>query len=182
MNEDLIYKPIKSKADVNELLSMHKNLVYFMLTKMGKLNDQDCEEAGWDALWDAIERFDVYGDTAFSTFACRCIQNRINDVLRKRQIKFKHETDFTEAETLPSNGMTIPAQIESVETLMRVQKILEQYITIKSGVTRKVLLAWQASKFSASAATIATVCNTTSSTVGKVLVSFRAYLATELRD
>lgn len=182
MNDDLIYKPIKTKADVNELLRQHKNLIYWMLTRMGKLADDDCEEAAWLALWDAIERFDVYGNVAFSTFACRCIQNRVNDVLRRRQLQYKYETDFTEAEVLASSEVPIPTQLESVETLMQVQKLLEQYISMKQGVTKNVLLVWQASKFQASAQTIAKICATSSSTVGKVLVSFRAYLATQLRD
>ena len=66
---DLIYKPVKSKNDVNKLLQVHKNLVYWCLGKMNKLNDQECESAAWEALWDAINRFDVfYGfEDCFST-------------------------------------------------------------------------------------------------------------------
>ena len=46
---DLIYKPVKSKDDVNRLLQMHKNLIYWCLGKMNKLNDNECESADWEA-------------------------------------------------------------------------------------------------------------------------------------
>ena len=82
---ELIYKLNKTAADVDELLLQHKNLVYYRLAQMNQLANQDAESAAWEALWDSIMTFDVFGSTAFSTYACRCITNAINTVLRKQQ-------------------------------------------------------------------------------------------------
>ena len=82
---ELIYKLNKTAADVDELLLQHKNLVYYRLAQMNQLTNQDAESAAWEALWDSIMTFDVFGSVAFSTYACRCITNAINTVLRKQQ-------------------------------------------------------------------------------------------------
>lgn len=178
---DLIYKPVKSKNDVNKLLQVHKNLVYWCLGKMNKLNDQECESAAWEALWDAINRFDVFGTTAFSSFAVRVIKNRVNDVLRKRKI-LENETDASDYFEAADNGSPIYLQIEAVDELARVQKIFDEYLALKSGTSKNVLLVWRAANFDIEPKHIAKICSTTTATVGKVIVSFRAYLATRLMD
>lgn len=180
--EGLIYKPVKTKQDVDKLLSIHKNLVYWTLGKMGRLHDQECESAAWEALWDAINRFDVFSNVAFSSFAVKCIRNRVNDILRKRKLRLENETDFTDYFEAADRGTLIPLQIEAVDELIRVQTILDEYIDMKSGVSKNVLLVWKAANFEISAQMLARICNTSSTTVGKVLIAFRAYLATKLRD
>jgi len=180
--DGLIYKPLKTKEDVDKLLSIHKNLVYWMLGRMRRLDDADCESAAWEALWDAITRFDVFGNVSFSTFAVCVIRNRVNDVLRKRKLRLENETDFTEYFEAADRGTLIPLQIEAVDELSRVQNILDEYIGMKTGVTRNVLLVWKAANFDISTKMLASICDTSSATVGKVLVSFRAYLATKMRD
>ena len=179
---DLIYKPVKSKDDVNRLLQMHKNLIYWCLGKMNKLNDHECESAAWEALWDAINRYDVFSKTAFSSFAVRVIRNRVNDVLRKRKIQLENETDATDYFEATDNGSPVWVKVEAVDELMRVQKILDEYIATKTGTSKNILLVWRAANFSLEPKFIATICGTSSTTVGKVLLSCRAYLATRLRD
>lgn len=179
---DLIYKPVKSKSDVNRLLQIHKNLIYWCLGKMGKLNDQECESAAWEALWDAVNRYDVFSKTAFSSFAVRVIRNRINDVLRKRKIQLENETDASDYFEAADNGSPIHQQIEAADELKRVQLIFDEYLLQKSGTSKNVLLVWRAADFDIEPKFIAKICGTSTATVGKVLVSFRAYLATRLRD
>ena len=179
---ELIYKLNKTAADIDELLLQHKNLVYYRLAQMNQLTNQDAESAAWEALWDSINRFDVFSKVAFSSFAVKCIRNRVNDVLRKRKLKLENETDFTDYFEAADRGTLIPVQIEAVDELIRVQAILDEYISIKTGVTKNILLVWKAANFEMSAQMIAKICNTSSTTVGKVLVAFRAYLATKLRD
>ena len=87
---DLIYKADKTAADIDTLLAQHKNLLYHMLTVMGRLNNPDAESAAWEGLWKAIVTFNVNSGNKFSTYACAVIRNAVNDAMRKSKIGRAH--------------------------------------------------------------------------------------------
>ena len=66
MYEDILYKPIKTKDEINQLIRENQGLVYYMLTQLGQLDNPDAEEAAWDALWDAVVKFDIFSTYQFS--------------------------------------------------------------------------------------------------------------------
>lgn len=176
---ELIYKLNKTAADVDELLLQHKNLVYYRLAQMNQLTNQDAESAAWEALWDSIMTFDVFGDTAFSTYACRCITNAINTVLRKQQHDKRNTVELNEL--TEANLLFTDDSYESADTMQRVDEAFKIYISTCKGKSRDVLLLWRASGFEMSATALAKQCATSTSYVARVQCSFRAFLSCQLR-
>ena len=179
---DLIHKPIKTKADISYLLGVHKNLIYWCLGKMNKLYDQDAESAAWEALWDAIATYDVYSSVAFSTYAVRVIKNRIGDVIRKQiKLSMKEFATHDEVEAVDT-GCRIHDGFEAKEQLDKVVKAVDEYIEMKTGIARNVLIVWRAANFDITSTMIAKICRTSTSRVSETLTSARAFIATRLRD
>lgn len=174
---DLIYKLDKTAEDIEELLREHKRLVYYMLTRTGQLQNPDAESAAWEALWDAINLFDVYADTAFSTFACTLIRNAINGVLRKQIPIAKRLCRYTDL----AESLDTVYEVEQNEYIAFVEKCFKEYIESKSGIIRNILLVWYGSSFTMSVTMIAEVCNTSPSYVSRVQKSLRAYLSGRLK-
>jgi RNA polymerase sigma factor (sigma-70 family) len=175
---DLLYKQKKERADIDELISKHKNLVYFMLGKMGQLYNQDAESAAYEALWDAIETFDVYCKTSFSGYACCLIRNAINGILRKKQAEEEHiciVSDIYENTTL-----AVGPDTDNVHLIAEINKHFDNYVRCKQGISRNVLLVWFSSNFETANTQIAQVCKCSISYVSRVQQDFRAYLSSRL--
>lgn len=176
---ELIYKQDKTRQDVEELLMQHKNLLYARLTAMGQLRNQDAESAGWEALWDSIETFDIYGTVAFSTYAYRCITNAINNVLRKQQAE-RSKIEF--CELTEANTLFTDTSYESAETLRIVSEAFDEYTArTRSCLATDILQLWRASGYSLSATEIARQVGSSASYVTRVQSSFRAYLSGRLK-
>ncbi len=174
--DELLYKLNKSREDIEQLLAVHKNLVYHMLSETGQLMNPDAESAAWEALWDAINLFDVFSKTRFSTYACTVIKNAIYDVIRKQnkllaEIQLEdnyvyffdlHETEYT-------------------DTVRLIETAFKSYISSKSGLTKDILLVWYGASFEISQREIAERCHCSISYVGRVQQGFRAYLSGKLK-
>lgn len=175
---DLLYKQNKTGADIDELLLQHKNLVYYKLAQMGQLNNPDAESAAWEALWDAIMTFDIYSKTAFSTYACRCIVNAVNSVLRKQQYEKKRMISFddlSEANLLCTDG-----NFDSASTTQAIEQGVATFVATYHGLPRDIILRWQASGFEMSVTMLAAACNTSTSYVSRVITLFRAILSSQI--
>ena len=171
----LLYKPDKSREDVEQLLSQHKNLIYYMLRNMGQLYNQDCESAAWEALWDAVCTFDIYSKAQFSTYACTLIRNAINDVLRKQALINKYETamfEYTDQCELDA----IPAQNRSADEVNTVEVLFREFLINCKPVAKAILQAWRASGFEMHGNELAKMCGSTTSYVSRVKRSFRVFL------
>ena len=175
---DLLYKRDKTRQDVDELLLQHKNLVYYRLSCMGQLANQDAESAAWEALWDAVETFDVYGKTAFSTYACTCITNAINTVLRKQLIEKKH---IICVELSAANTLFTTDTYSNPEVLEILDEVFAWHMTNSTEKAKAVLQLWRSNGFSGSATMLAEACNTTASYVSRIQCSFRAVLSGKLK-
>ena len=177
---DLLYKPEKSKQDVEALLAEHKNLVYYRLSQMGQLYNQDAESAAWEALWDAIGTFSVYEKTAFSTYACTCITNAINGVLRK-QISEQQAYNYVEL----TDKIPVPAAVEENSELEQlkelVDEVFKEHMEQSRGLSRDILQLWCASGFEDNKTQIAKALNTSVSYVSRVQTSFKARLSGRLK-
>lgn len=175
---DLLYKQNKTGADIDELLLQHKNLVYYKLAQMGQLNNPDAESAAWEALWDALMTFDIYSKTAFSTYACRCITNAVNSVLRKQQYEKSRVISFddlSEANLLCTDG-----NFDSASTTQAIEQGVAIFVSMYHGLPRDIILRWQASGFEMSVTMLATACNTSTSYVSRVITLFRAILSSQM--
>lgn len=170
----LLYKPDKTPEDINELISAHKNLIYYVLSSCDQLNNQDCESAAWEALWDAVCTFDIYGHSAFSTYACTLIRNAVNDVLRKEAARHKHETTIDELH----DGYTIDIYNET----NRVDTLFTDFVAMCNNVRRNVMLVWQASGYTAKGSVIANICHCAPSYVSRVQQDFRAFVSAGLKE
>lgn len=177
--EALLYAKNKTKKDVDRLLLQHKNLVYYMLTSLGQLSNPDAESAAWEALWDAICMFDIYGTSAFSTYACTIIKNAIYLVLRKQ--KKEKEKLHTYIENFPSCEAVQTDIYYASELELNIARWFTQYIEHKSGATRNVLIVWYSSGFDSSVTNIATICGCSASYVSRVQSHFRAFISDKLK-
>lgn len=177
---DLLYKPDKSRQDIETLLAEHKNLVYYRLSQMGQLHNQNAESAAWEALWDAIGTFSVYEKTAFSTYACTCITNAINGVLRKQ----KREADnygYTElTDNIPIQG-EVEEDSNYKELVKIVQETFDEHLSSSRGLSRDILLFWRSVNFDENRTTIAKACGTSVSYVSRVITGFKARLSGRLK-
>lgn len=171
---ELLYKPDKTPEDINTLIGRHKNLIYYVLGGVGQLYNQDCESAAWGALWDAVCTFDVYGPSAFSTYAVTLIRNAINSELRKEATRHRHETTLDEY-----SGISEPIVTEE---LNRIEAIFAEFIAKCAGQKKNVMLVWQASGYEAKGTTIATICKCTPSYVSRVQQDFRAFVSVRMKE
>lgn len=169
----------KTPEVVEALLQEHRRLVYYMLTQTYQLNNADAESAAWEALWRAIMTFDIYSESAFSTYACRIIKNAIGDVLRKQNTESKKA--YAVALLTTDSMLTTAFEPENTEIIEFINKQFDEFVKTKTGAIRNVLLVWYSSGFSASAVNIAKVCNVSASYVCRVQTTFRAYLSGRLR-
>jgi DNA-directed RNA polymerase specialized sigma24 family protein len=176
---DLLYKRDKTKEDIEQLLYENKNLVYYMLTKTGQLLNQDAESAAWEGLWDAVNLFDIYSKTAFSTFACVIMRNAINDVLRKQKHYGQHTCCFTE--TIENTCACFMPEEESMEFCNRIEDLFNEYLKARAGISRDILLAWRSSEYTSSATNLAIICKTSPSYVSRVQLAFRAFISGKLK-
>ena len=183
----LLYKLRKTPDDVNELIRAHKNLVYYMLTRLGCIDNSACESAAFQGLWDAIETFDVFSNVNFSTYACCCIRNAINDCRRKIKHLNVHEeaVDFTLTTfsyNLPEYDCTRHA--ESVEAVQQIMLIAQEYIENmkQDSIACRVMKAWYAYRFEISETELAKLCKTSPTNVGRTQAMFRAHLSNKLKD
>jgi len=179
---DLIYKRDKTRDDVDILLSRYKNIVYYMLNNMRLQGDQDAESAAYEALWDAVEQFDIYCTVPFENYACRLIQNAINDVLRKRIAQKRNL--YVSVEFTDNMNIFYTDEICTAETLIIVDKHFEHYLEHKvtGSLAKNILKVWRSSTFEMGASEIAKACNTTASYVGRVQCAFRAYLGHMIKE
>jgi RNA polymerase sigma factor (sigma-70 family) len=177
---ELIYKLNKTPKDVNKLLAQHKNLVYYMLTNMCQLTNQDAESAAWEALWDSIETFDVFAKSAFSTYACTLIRNAINNVLRKQQLEHTHQSAVIEL--CEQNNLVYTIEQDDAALVAFIDKVFEQYINRKTGLAKNILLVWFGTRFSMNVSNIAVACGCSPSYVTRVQDGFRAYLSGRLKE
>ena len=175
--DNLIYKADKTAEDVDALLLANKRLVYYMLQKCGQVDNQDCESAAWEALWDAICTFDVYGKTRFSTYACTLLRNAIYGVMRKQQLEQQHVT------VLLDEPVEQPefSNLEVCEKLQVIRRLFSEYIASAPTLTRNILLAWDASGYEAQGKELAKICGSSASYVSRVQCSYRAFLQSRLR-
>lgn len=182
MQSVLIYKPDKTNDDIDELLLQNKNLVYYMLNTMHLLSDADAESAAFEALWDAISCFDIYGKVPFGSYACKCIRNKVNDVLRERQAQKR--SLYVAVELTDDMNLFYDDEVCSVDTFAKVEQLFDRYINhhITGGLARNILLVWHSSVFEMTPSQIAERCNTTPSYVCRVQCAFRAYLGSKLRE
>ncbi|MBQ8627875.1 MAG: hypothetical protein IJ421_00175 [Prevotella sp.] len=181
---DLIYKLDKTPADINTLIAENKNLVYFVLSRLGCLGVADYESAAFEALWNAVQTFDVFGERAFSTYACTCIRNRVNDMRRREKIRKENEqtVDFTTLQfEIPVYDCAI--EVESLETISRIQQYTKEYLDNQKPGSNpyNIIKTWSAYNFSIAAKDIAIICNTAPANVSRVQATFRAYLRSKLR-
>lgn len=175
---NLIYKLDKSTEDVETLLAEHKRLIYYMLTSMKQLSNPDAESAAWEALWDAIGTFDIYSNTAFSTYACTLIRNAVNDVLRKQQVEYN--TKQAAHKFLENDSAYYSLELDTGLTAY-IERCIATYVNSKSTISRNVVLAWYSSGFSATVTNLATMCSCSASYVSRVQQDFRAYLSGRLK-
>lgn len=183
-SDQLLYKPNKTREDVDLLILEHKNLIYYMLGRCGVYNNPDCESAAFEGLWTAIETFDIFGESAFSTYACTCIKNAINGVRRKEKTRNEHEVllDFTDPLVLPM--ATSAVNVEDITAVERIYEITREYLARlpKTGNAIKVIQTWYAYQFSITTKDIAALCKTSSANVSRIQDTFRAYLRRKLGE
>lgn len=179
---DKLYKPEKTRRDIEELLEEHKNLIYYRLSQMGQLHNPDAESAAWEALWDAIGTFSIYESTAFSTYACTCITNAINGVLRK-QLREQEQYGFCELdENIQAATRSLSEHIESQQLRAIVQEVFDEHLAASRGLSRDILLFWRSVDFDENKTTIAKACGTSVSYVSRVLQGFKARLSGRLKS
>ena len=177
---DLLYKADKTRQDVELLLAEHKNLVYYRLSQMGQLHNQDAESAAWEALWDAIETYSVYEKTAFSTYACTCITNAINCVLRHQKLEAEHYGYCELDDKIPA-AVEISASADYLQLRVIVQETFDEHLAASRGLSRDILLFWRSVDFDENRTTIAKACGTSVSYVSRVIQGFKARLSGRLK-
>lgn len=178
---DLLYKTDKTRHDIEELLAEHKNLIYYRLTQMGQLHNQDAESAAWEALWDAIGTYSIYEKTAFSTYACTCITNAINSVLRKQLHEFEQFGYCELNENIPAVTKSMDEYSNYEQLKKTVQEVFDEHLAASRGLARDILLFWRSVDFEENKTTIAKACNTSVSYVSRVIQGFKARLSGRLK-
>lgn len=174
-----LYELNKTSEDVNFLLNYHRRLVYKVLSNMELLNDQDAESAAWQGLWDAIETFDIFSENAFSTYAYTVISNAIKNELRKSNAIKAIKTVATDFKEHCAHHASAPAYVGD-EQVSFIYCIFDEYVAMKSGIVKNVLLAWYGTSFEGTTVSIASICGCSASYVSRVQTSFRAYVACRL--
>lgn len=177
---DLLYKKEKTAADIDCILLQHKNLVYFILSKMNQLSNPDAESAAWEALWDAVGTFDIYATNAFSTYACKLIRNAVNNVLRKQQLE--HTRYCATLQYYGQSDLVCDIELDDANVVATIDKAFKDFIKTKSGRIRDILVIWYGTGFATRGVDIAAICNCSPSYVTRAQNCFRAFLSSRLKE
>ena len=151
-----------------------------MLTTMHQLSNQDAESAAWEALWDATETFDVFAKSMFSTYACALIRNAINNILRKQQLTYTHQSAVISM--CEQNNLICEMEFDNAELSAFIDIALSEYLEKKSGLAKNIILVWYSTGFSINVSNIAIACGCSPSYVTRVQDGFRAYLSGRLKE
>lgn len=182
---DLLYKRDKTTEDVEKLVHAHKNLVYYCLAQTKQTNNQDAESAAFEALWDAVNLFDVYATTAFSTFACTVINNRIYTVLRNDKKRRKKEILVENSTSFFTDNYDIDSADKQElhnKQYIRLCNQIDYYINNQTDKISTILLYWRSKCYKASTIEIAAQCNVSSSYVSRVQVSFKVAIQAMIKE
>lgn len=183
---DKIYAPQKTADDVNAIIIANKNLVYYVLHKTGHAYDATYESAAYEGLWSAVETFNVYGETAFVTYAYTCILNAVYNEGRKQKRIKQNEQQLDEDFTYLSPGdyyrSDAAIQLEAVQAAEKLRGYIQRYIQQmkKSTIAYSAVQLWYASGCELSTTELAERLSVATPTISKALATCRAYISTQI--
>lgn len=170
---ELLYKREKTEDDINKLVGMHKNLVYYCLAEANQTYNQDAESAAFEALWDAVNLFDIYAVSAFSTFACKVITNRIYTVLRDAKKREKNEIVTEDCTSFFTEAYVEDIEDTANKNYTKLCNQIDGYIVNQTDKIKSILVYWKMHDYNVSATEIAAKCSVSASYVSRVQLSFR---------
>lgn len=184
---------VRSNQVIEELIILNKGLVYKQLTKFGMLNDHDAISLAYEALYIAINTYDISKDNAFSTYATVCIYNKLGSLVRKQKSSTNIDTVSYYAPVDGTDKLTYLEVLESDEqadtsimrkqTMSNINASIERcYSKVKNPTHKAIISLWKDSNFTMTHLNISKEVNCSQTYVTRIINSFRAELKKHLME
>ena len=181
-------------ANIDKIIENNMGLVYKQLHRFHLVNDDEAYSLAMEALWQAVETFDVTKGFQFSTYASVCIYNAIGRYIRhknrKRQLEIisynaivDDNDGDTEFEYFFGDLTDDPEKrvlLKELDVFIK-QSISEEYFKL-SGNSRIVIGAWIASDYKVKQGELAKATGIAQPTVSRILSAFKYKLKKRLED
>lgn len=180
-------------ADLDTLIADNMGLVYKQLHKFNRAYDDEAFSHAVEALMRAAETYDSTKGATFSNYASVCIYNSIAHYLRELQRANKlsvvyyddtinAESNITFADILHDKNTPETEALKKEFYKVLWQKFDNVLLETTNETSKRAILMWRDSDFTAKQEEIAVVMNTTQSTVSRALSAFKYKLKKEMED
>ena len=180
---------------MNGLIQTHLGLVYSQLRKFGLLDDPEAESIGYEALYNAILKYDSSKGNKLSTVATVYIYNALGSYVRtlkaKRQLQvisynniaYTDDSDDHEfLDLLPSEHSVEDDYIHKEECSLAMRAFIKKYDMLTNEKHKLILATWRESDFTAQTKEIAKIVGVSQSYVSQVINNFKHSLRKELEE
>lgn len=181
--------------DLDMIIESHLGLIYDQLRKMHLANDPDAESIAYEALYNAVLKFDASKGIKLSTVATVYIRNALGSYIRslntKRVIKtvsynnvaYTDDSEEHEFVDMLSNGESAEEEYMRSELHRQTRKAFnELYDKLTNDKHRDILRLWNESDFAATTVEIAKQLSVSQSYVSQVINNFKAKMKKKLED
>lgn len=177
------------------LIRTHSGLVYNQLHKFKLIQDPEAESIAYEALYNAIVKYDASKGAKLSTVATVYIYNALGSYIRSLKSKRKIDTisynnviyrddkgDHELVEVLPSDKNIERDYIHS-EVCLHAMSVFDELLAELTNDKHKLILTeWKKSEFSAQTKDIAPTVGVSQSYVSQVINNFKFKLKKKLED
>lgn len=140
------------KQDTTEqLIIENEGLVYYTLDLLNCKYSDEAISVGYEALWRAIETFDISKNVKFSTYAVTCIRNAIWDMFRAQKEVSDNEVFLDDLQYELGRGDAGIEKPEPTEQYLIVQEAVDEALKKLKGKKKQIAITWISSKMSATA-------------------------------
>ena len=179
--------------DVNLIISNNIGLIKAQLKKLCLFNDPEAESIGYEALYTAIETFDVTKGYKLSTYATCCIYNALGSYIRT--LNKKRQLDVISYNNVAYNEDGVQHEfLEFFEAVGDVEseymkcelcnKVREVYLITYDKLTndkhKAIIKAWHDSEYTMMNKEIATIVGVSQPYVNQVINTFKFSLRKRL--
>lgn len=180
-------------ANEDRLIADNMGLVYKVLHKFKRAQDDDAMSLGMEALLKAIRTYDADKGVAFSTYATVCIYNAIGTYTRslsakKRQLTVTSYNDYisgTEGDTFEDiigTKESLEDEYIRKEQQSRVFIEFDAVLNTLSDKAKEVIIYWRDSDYTATQVEIGEAVGVSQSYACRVLSTFRHKLRMKLEE
>lgn len=181
-----------TEDSIEEIIKLNEGLVWKQINRFGLLGDPEAESIGFEALFHAINSFDINKKSKFSTYATVCIYNRLgsyvrslNTLIRVNTISYDtpvNDTGSTHLDTFVSDFDVEDYVLDNEKVIVILNSVDACLNEMTNETQYNIISLWRKSGFKATHREIATTLDCSQSYVSGTISKFRKKLKSKLKE